>query len=170
MRPLRVLFVEDNPDDVVLIARELQRAGFTVDPHRVETAEEMEQALESAWDFVIADHVLPAFSGREALRMLDERHLDLPCIIVSGRSDEQVAVDAMRSGARDYVLKDRLARLPAAIDRELREATERRARAELERRLVETERAHEAVLVSRATRLAAVAGLGQHSLAGTSRG
>src|SRR5581483_9929824 len=96
---------------------------------RVESADEMMAALDRGpWDVVIADYVLPHFSGPAALKLLQDRHLDLPFIIVSGHIDEDTAVASMKAGAHDYVMKDRLTRLVPAIERELQEAEVRRAR------------------------------------------
>jgi len=121
--PLRVLIVEDSPDDAELIVLELRRGGFEPDATRVDTAEAMTAALENqAWDVVIADYVMPHFSGLASLKLLQDKGLDLPCIIVSGKVGEDAAVDAMRGGAHDYVVKGQLARLVPAIKRELIEA------------------------------------------------
>jgi PAS domain S-box-containing protein len=128
--PLRVLLVEDSEDDALLLKRELRRGGY--DPHceRVDTAEDMELALDGQiWDLVIADHSMPAFSSSAALELLRRKgFVDMPFIIVSGRIGEDAAVEAMRVGANDYIMKDNLARLNTAIERELREAESRRER------------------------------------------
>jgi CheY-like chemotaxis protein len=130
-RPLRVLLVEDSEADALLLLRALQRAGFDPEHLRVDSAREMERALvEKEWDLILADHSMPQFSAPEALEVLKQRGLDLPFIIVSGHIEEETAVRAMMAGAHDYVMKDRLARLAPAVERELREAEVRRARAE----------------------------------------
>lgn len=127
--PLRVLLVEDVPDDAALVLRALRKGGYDPVHRRVETADELRDALQqSEWDIVIADHALPQFSGDDALTMVREEHSDLPFILVSGTIGEDVAVAAMKAGAHDYVLKQNLARLVPAIDRELREAQIRRER------------------------------------------
>jgi CheY-like chemotaxis protein len=136
---LRVLVVEDNPDDLVLLELELRRGGLTPQVRRVETAEEMRQALAlSEWDVIISDYVLPLFSAPEALKVLQETGQDIPFIVISGGVGEQEGVEMMRAGARDYFPKDRITRLAAAVTRELSEAGARRARrrAELERALL----------------------------------
>jgi two-component system, NarL family, sensor histidine kinase UhpB len=132
--PLRVLLVEDSEDDALLLLRELRRGGYDPLCDRVDTAAEMETALEEGvWDLVIADHSMPAFSSSAALELLRSKgFVDLPFIIVSGRIGEDAAVAAMKAGAHDYIMKDNLARLNTAIERELREAQSRR-----ERRLAE---------------------------------
>jgi signal transduction histidine kinase len=140
-RPLRVLLVEDSELDAALMLRALERGGFAPESQRVDSAEAMIRALDSGpWDAVLADHSMPDFSAPEALALLQRRKLDVPFIIVSGHIDEQTAVTAMRAGAHDYVMKDRLARLVPAVERELREAEVRRARTKSEEDL---RRAHE---------------------------
>jgi signal transduction histidine kinase len=131
-----VLFVEDSEDDATLLARHLERTGFEVDVFRVDTRESFENAVTNAkWDVVISDHSMPNFSSLEALAILRQRELDCPFIIVSGTISEDMAVEAMRAGAHDYVLKNNLARLAPAIDRELGDAELRRqAREEREAR------------------------------------
>jgi two-component system, NarL family, sensor histidine kinase UhpB len=128
--PLRVLLVEDLEDDALLLLRELRRGGYDPLYKRVDTAPAMEAALdERAWDLVIADHSMPAFSSSAALELLRRRgFVDVPFIIVSGRIGEDAAVEAMKAGAHDYIMKDNLARLNTAIERELREAEVRRER------------------------------------------
>ena len=128
--PLRVLLVEDYEDDALLLLRELRRGGYDPVYERVDTAGAMESALdEREWDLVIADHSMPAFSSSAALELLRGKGFaDLPFIIVSGQIGEQVAVEAMKAGAQDYLMKDNLARLNTAIERELRDAEVRRER------------------------------------------
>jgi signal transduction histidine kinase len=143
-RSLRVLVVEDSEADSTLMMRALHRGGFEVTWERVDSAEQMENALAKAkWDLILADHSMPGFSAPEALALMHRRGLDLPFIIVSGYIDEETAVKAMRSGAHDYIMKDRLARLAPAVERELREAEVRRtmrdSQQELERAREELE-------------------------------
>jgi PAS domain S-box-containing protein len=128
-RPLRVLLVEDNEDDAYFLLRELQRGGYTVSCERVDTAEAMRAALaQQSWEVVVADYVMPHFSGLAALTELQASGQDLPFIVVSGTIGEDIAVAAMKAGAHDYLMKGKLARLAPAIDRELREAEARRQR------------------------------------------
>jgi len=135
-RLLRVLFVEDSLADAFLLERALTRGGFRVVSERVDTAEQMIRALEEReWDLILCDHSMPQFSSPAALKILQEKKLDLPFIIVSGHIEEEMAVSTMDSGAHDYIMKDRLARLVPAVDRELREAEVRRARAKSEEEL-----------------------------------
>ena len=134
--PLRVLLVEDSEDDALLIIDELREGGYDPAFERVETRESMEAALNAqVWDIIIADYRLPTFSGIEALEMVCKGSTECPFIIVSGQISEETAVKAMRAGAQDYVLKNNLARLVPAVDRELREAEVRRQRGEAEEAL-----------------------------------
>jgi signal transduction histidine kinase/ActR/RegA family two-component response regulator len=121
--------VEDSADDVMLLGIELQRAGYDPVCQQVETPEALSAALErQGWDLIIADYRLPQFDGLAALALVKEKGLDLPFIIVSGYITEETAVAAMKAGAHDYVMKDKLARLGSAVERELREAANRRER------------------------------------------
>jgi hypothetical protein len=123
---LRLLLIEDSEDDAQLLLRELQRAGYKLTHERVDTAASLSAALDrQTWDLVIGDYSMPQFSGMAALRIIQERGLDLPFISVSGTITEEMAVAAMRAGAKDYVTKGHLKRLVPAIDRELREAKAR---------------------------------------------
>ena len=118
-----MLFVEDNEDDARLLQRHLERGGYTVESFRVDTRDNFSSAVVNAkWDVVISDHSMPHFSSLEALAMLKAHDIDCPFIIVSGTIGEDMAVEAMRAGAHDYVLKNNLARLAPAIDRELGDA------------------------------------------------
>jgi PAS domain S-box-containing protein len=138
--PLRVLMVEDSATDAKLVVQEFQRKGLLVDLERVETADAMRAALErTTWDAVIADWSMPRFTGPAALAILKEKGLDVPFIIVSGTIGEEAAVEAMRAGAHDYVLKERLSRLTPAIEREVRECKDRRARRQAESALRDSE-------------------------------
>lgn len=128
-QPLRVLIIEDSENDALLLEIELQRAGYEPTCERVETREAMSAALaRQRFDLVIADYVMPRFNGLEALALVKANGLDLPFIIVSGHITDSTAVGAMKAGAHDYVMKDNLARLGAAVQRELRDAEGRRAR------------------------------------------
>jgi signal transduction histidine kinase len=139
-RKLRVLFVEDSLADAFLLERALTRGGFQVFCERVDTADGMQRALEeNEWDIILADHSMPQFSSTQALQLMQDKKLDLPFIIVSGHIEEDMAIFAMNSGAHDYIMKDRLARLVPAVERELREAGVRRARAKSEEELRRTQ-------------------------------
>ena len=127
-RPLEVLLVEDNADDAFLLDRHLRKNGFDPSIRRVETADEMLQVLGHAPvpDLVLADYNLPTFSGPEALQILRSSGFDIPFIMLSGAMSETTAVESMRAGAQDYVTKQNLSRLVPAVERELREAEDRR--------------------------------------------
>jgi signal transduction histidine kinase len=134
--PLRVLIVEDSEEDVELIVLELKRGGYDPEFRRVDTAEDLLRALgEKPWDLVLSDFSLPRFSVSEALALLQREEADLPFVIVSATIGEEAAVEAMKAGAHDYVLKHRLNRLVPAVRRELRESALRRERRDLEEQL-----------------------------------
>ncbi|HVB47393.1 MAG TPA: PAS domain S-box protein [Burkholderiales bacterium] len=118
--PLRVLIVEDSEDDARLLHRKLQLAGYDVSSERVDSAAAMRAALAGGnWDLVLCDYVMPGFGGPEALAVAKECAADLPLIVVSGKIDEQTAVEAMKAGAADFVAKAHLERLLPAVKREL---------------------------------------------------
>lgn len=114
-RPLRVLIAEDNPDDAELMLRELRRAGFEPDSSRVETEAEYLSQLRPNFDIILSDNKMPNFNAFRALELLQQSGLELPFIVVSGSIGEDVAVEAMKQGAADYLMKDRLARLGPAV-------------------------------------------------------
>ena len=135
-KAVRVLIVEDFEDDAALMLLELRRGGFDPVHTRVEDATALRAALrDDSWDIVICDHVLPQFDSFMALKIVREERLDLPFIVVSGTVGEEVAVEVMKSGANDYLLKDSLIRLVPAIERELEEAESRRQRRHVEDQL-----------------------------------
>ena len=137
---LRVLMVEDSDDDAALVRSVLAKQYPTLVIGRVQTSDEMTKALrEQPWDLVLSDFSLPRFNGVDALHLVNSMGFDLPFIIVSGTIGEDIAVSAMKAGAHDFVMKDKLARLVPAIERELAEAEVRRARACAESDLRESE-------------------------------
>ena len=126
-RELKVLLVEDSEEDSLLMLRELCRGGYAPQQRRVETASDLRQALsEQQWDVILSDYRMPAFDAPGALEVLHESGQDIPFIIVSGKIGENLAVAAMKSGANDYLMKGNLARLGPVVERELRDAEERR--------------------------------------------
>jgi len=128
LKPLKLLIVEDSEDDALLLARQLSKGGYSPDMLRVTTRSEIEQALQSTeWDIVISDHNIPGLSSEVVLELVKKSKVDVPFIIVSGSIGEDIAVAAMKTGAHDYIMKDNLARLVPAIERELREHQTRRA-------------------------------------------
>ncbi|QYZ66280.1 MAG: histidine kinase [Gammaproteobacteria bacterium (ex Lamellibrachia satsuma)] len=125
---IRVLIIEDSEDDALLLVRELRKGGYTPSFQRVDSPQEVKAALErDQWDLVITDHNMPQFSSTDALRLAKTHQPDIPIIIVSGSIGEEVAVQAMKAGAHDYLMKDNLKRLIPAVERELRDADTRRA-------------------------------------------
>jgi signal transduction histidine kinase/FixJ family two-component response regulator len=127
---LRVLIVDDSRNDAELVALELRRHGYEPSYERVDTSDDMVAALaQRNWQLVISDYSMPSFNGLAALKRLQDSGLDIPFILVSGNIGEETAVEAMKAGAHDYVLKHNLARLAAAVTRELREAEIRREHA-----------------------------------------
>ncbi len=133
IRLLHVLIVEDSDNDLKLLLEELRRRGYEAVHERVQNAAELTAALNRhAWDVVLSDYVLPQFSGPDALKLLREKGLDIPFIVISGTYGEEAAVDMMKAGANDYIVKTNLSRLVPAIERELEVAQTRRARAHAE--------------------------------------
>jgi signal transduction histidine kinase len=130
---LRVLIVEDSETDTQIMLRELHRGGYEVQHERVETRPEMRLALSrGGWDLVLCDFSLPRFSARNALQTLRESELDLPFIVISGTIGEERAVEMLKAGAHDFIIKGRFARLLPAIERELRDAQTRRLQRDAE--------------------------------------
>lgn len=141
MKPrLRVLVVEDREDDADLVLLELRRGGFDLVHERVDTAEAMSGALAKGWDIIISDWSMPRFSAMAAFALVRERGLDLPFIIVSGTIGEETAVSAMKIGVHDFMSKGHLSRLIPAIERELREAENRRQSQRMREQLLISER------------------------------
>jgi signal transduction histidine kinase len=139
--PLHLLLVEDSDDDAALVLRELVRSGYVPDCRRVMSQAEFKEALEaSSWDAIVSDHSLPGYGGLAALADLRASGRDIPFILVSGSVGEAVAVEAMKAGAQDYVLKQDLTRLPVAIARELRENAIRAEQGEMREQLMISER------------------------------
>src|SRR6266568_7907170 len=132
--PLRILFLEDNPDDRELVARALAMDGLACELVHAETRQEFETALmQDRIDLILADFSLPGYNGMAALATARERRGDVPFILVSGTIGEEQAVESLKSGATDYLLKGRVERLAPAVRRALREAEMRRAHREAER-------------------------------------
>jgi DNA-binding NtrC family response regulator len=150
LQPLRVLFVEDSPDDAAILERELRRAGFDPNCKRVETEQEFLAELDNRLDIILSDYSLPQFDGLRAAELLRETNLNIPFILISGTIGEEVAVDAMKKGAADYLLKDRIARLGAVVEQALEKKRLRdertRADAEIREQLRELQRWQEAML------------------------
>jgi two-component system, cell cycle sensor histidine kinase and response regulator CckA len=138
---LQILIVEDNADDAGLMARALRRSGLEFDWQRVDTEAEYLAKLHSGLHLILSDYELPQFSGLRALQLLKQTPaFDIPLIIVSGAIGEEKAVAAMQQGAADYLLKDRLARLPAAVRGALQEVEDRRERKRLRAQFIEAQK------------------------------
>jgi CheY-like chemotaxis protein len=128
-QPLRILIVEDSENDTLLLLDHLRQGAYEPSFERVDTPGAMSAALDrQQWDIVVADFSMPQFNALAALELLKQKELDLPFIIVSGTIGEELAVAAMKNGAKDYIMKGNLKRLVPAVERELRETVERRER------------------------------------------
>jgi len=139
-KPIRVLIVDDSEDDGLLLLRQLKNGGYNPTYGQVDTAEAMNEALDrQTWDIILCDYSMPGFSATAAFDLYKEKGFDLPFIIVSGTIADETAVAAMRAGAHDYLMKDNLARLSPAVDRELREVKIRRERREATAQLRKSE-------------------------------
>jgi PAS domain S-box-containing protein len=140
MSNLHVLIIEDSEDDIELIVLELRREGYYIEYQHVASKEAMMAAMQSAsFDIVLCDYKMPNFNGPEALRLWKEFGSPQPFIIVSGTIGEEAAVEALKMGVNDYVMKDNIAKLGPAVDRALREVEETRKRIEAERALKQSE-------------------------------
>jgi hypothetical protein len=121
--------IEDSEDDTLLIAAELRRGGLEPVFERVETAASLQAALDAHnWDLIICDYCMPQLAGPAALAIYLQKGLDIPFIVVSGMVGEETVAEMMKAGAHNYVMKDNLARLVPAVERELHAAQERRHR------------------------------------------
>ena len=120
---LNVLIVEDIEDDALLVVRELHRGDFSVEWERVQTSETIHQALNKrTWDVIISDYHLPEITAPEVFEILQQRQLNLPFIVISGKINESLSIELMRQGASDYLQKDHLKRLPEAVRRSIKDA------------------------------------------------
>jgi len=149
-KPLQILIVEDNPADVELVLSELRRAGFDPQWTRVDTEPEFLAGLKTSPDIVLSDFAMPQFSGLRAAELLQSSGLDIPFILISGTVGEDMAVEAMKRGATDYLLKDRTARLGKAVEKALEQKRlrdeRRRTETEIQKQLHELQRWYEATL------------------------
>jgi PAS domain S-box-containing protein len=146
LRPLRVLLLEDSPDDAGLILHELRRAGFEPIGDRVETERDFLAHLDPAPEIILSDYHLPQFDALQALRLVRERGVDVPVILVTGAVGEEAAVECLRQGAVDYLLKDRLARLGQAVTHALEGQQARAGRRRAEAALRDSEARKTAIL------------------------
>ena len=138
--PLRVLIVEDSEFDAQMMATLIRKSGYDVTSERVETSTALHAALTGKkWDVILSDYNLPEFSAPEALKIVQASEIDIPFIIISGGIGEATAVEAMKAGANDYLMKGNLSRLAPVVERELREAANRAERREAREALRESE-------------------------------
>jgi diguanylate cyclase (GGDEF)-like protein/PAS domain S-box-containing protein len=138
--PLRILIVEDDASDAELMIYQLRQAGYELSPLQVDSAARMAEALQQAdWEIVLSDFSLPGFNAAAALKMLQATGRDLPFVVVSGTIGDETALELLRSGAHDYVLKDNLARLPSVVNRELADARVRQEQRQAQAALVASE-------------------------------
>lgn len=141
MTNLQALVVEDSPDDAELLLMALARAGYVVSSERVQTGPDMEAALASReWDIIFSDWGMPQFSALDALEIAKRLEPDVPFIIVSGTIGEDIAVEALRGGAQDFFVKDKLTLLGPAVERGLRDAEARRDRMQMREQLFVADR------------------------------
>ncbi|MGC1106628.1 MAG: response regulator [Candidatus Acidiferrales bacterium] len=138
--PLKLLLIEDSEADAEMLVRAIRKGGYEINYKRVDTGEALQASLLESWDLVISDHSMPGFSGAAALKMVREKQADVPFVFVSGTIGEDAAVDAMRVGAQDYIMKGNLTRLVPAIERELREAKHRAEHRQTELRVHQLEK------------------------------
>ena len=168
---LRTIIIEDSDDDATLLQRELRSAGYELTSLVIDTSDGLRTALRSQeWNLILSDNSMPQFSAAAALGILRESGLDIPFIVVSGAIGEEVAVELMRMGAHDFVMKDKPGRLMPAIERELREAEVRRERLKSmreEQRLSKQIQEEHQKLEQRVTELSALNNLFQKHLVET---
>lgn len=127
--PLKLLLIEDSPDDAMLVVHQLSEGGFDVTYKIVETPQAFSAALaEGDWDIILADYSLPSFSAPKAFEILQQRNAEIPFLIVSGSTEDEVIIPSLKAGAKDFLSKDRLGRLVPAIERELLVARDRKAK------------------------------------------
>ena len=124
--PIKILIIEDSEDDVFFLMRHLKNEGYKPEYKQIETAKEFHLALEEPWDIIITDHTLPDFNSIEAITILNAAQKDIPLIVLSGTIDQSIAIESMRLGARDFIMKDETSRLIPAIERELKDTKNRK--------------------------------------------
>ncbi len=137
---LRTLFIDDSEDDVALQVRLLRHAGYNVEFQRVDSPAALTAALNQEWHVIVSDYSMPHFTGSDALTLVRDRGIDTPFLFVSGTMGEETAVAALKNGAQDYLMKANLSRLVPAVQREMREAQERKHRRGLEKQIHQLQR------------------------------
>ncbi|MCK5229978.1 MAG: response regulator, partial [Desulfobulbaceae bacterium] len=153
---LHLLILEDNPDDAELAVMELKREGFTLEWTRVDTEQGFKEALAGMPDLILVDYALPSFDGVSALQVHRQLAPEIPLIIFSGTIGEEVAVECMKSGAMDYVFKDRISRLGPVVKRALKEAKADRVEKQAQEALEENEKHFNTILNSIQTGIVAI--------------
>jgi DNA-binding NtrC family response regulator len=137
---LQILIVEDSEDDALLVLNRIKKGSYSIEYKIIDNALEMRTALnEKSWDLVLSDYSMPNFNGLKALDIIKESGIDIPFILISGTIGEEIAVEAMKAGAHDYIMKNNLHRLLPAIERELRDAKCREEQRQLEQKQKRTE-------------------------------
>ncbi|HEY5534725.1 MAG TPA: PAS domain S-box protein, partial [Ignavibacteria bacterium] len=150
-KKFKALIIEDSKDDLKLMLRELEKGSYEIEYTLVMDAKGLEISLKEEWDVIISDYSLPGFSGLEALKMCNEKGIDIPFIIVSGTVGEDIAVDTMKYGAKDYIMKNNLIRLLPAIEREIIDAKIRKEKIHAEEELRESEKKYHTIFESTGT-------------------
>ena len=140
--PLKLIIIEDNEDDLALIVRELTRGGFSPEDLNVQDEVGLRTALDSdtEWDIILSDYAMPQYNALAALECFLSYEREIPFIVLSGTVGEEVAVETMKAGAHDYLMKGSLTRLVPAIQRELREAKIRRERQAMQEQLYQAQK------------------------------
>jgi PAS domain S-box-containing protein len=122
-KSIRILIIEDSEDDALLQLRKIKKEGYDPDYKIIKSIPDLKNALEhESWDIILSDYNLPGFTGLDVFHIFQSYHIDIPFIIISGKIGEETAVEAMRLGIHDYIMKDNLSRLIPAIEREIKEA------------------------------------------------
>jgi DNA-binding NtrC family response regulator len=135
-RPIRILIIEDNPDDAFFMIRQMRQCSYEIDFKQVQAQDEFTRAIQNeTWDVIVSDYMLPSFTALDALRIYRENNLNIPFIIVSGVITDEIANEAMKAGASDFFKKDNIVRLCSAIERELHQSLSRQASTESEKKL-----------------------------------
>jgi PAS domain S-box-containing protein len=148
-KELKVLFIEDFEDDAMLIKIELQKGGYKVSSVRIDNEIDLENSLSIGnWDIVISDYVLPQFSGIGAIKRVRQLNPDIPCIMISGKAGEETAVEAMKAGASDFLIKGKLSRLLPVVEREIKEYSIRKEKKAIELQLTEKEKQYQKLFES----------------------
>ena len=138
-KSLNILILEDNPDDAELMVAELEKEGYIINWNRVDTEQDFKKSLKESPDLILADYKLPLLNALDALKIKQEIAPAISLIIVSGAIEEEFAVECIKAGATDYVLKDRLYRLCPVIERALKEAEEDKGRKQADEELRDSE-------------------------------